>query len=57
MYAIKNFFDMIYSNESSFSGTLYYDETNNFRKFYLRDNGWKCIFCFGWNCCSEMAEG
>lgn len=42
MEAIKNFFDMIYSNESSFSGTLYYDETNNFRKFYLRDNRWNC---------------
>ena len=42
MDAIKNFLYSIFPNENSFNGTLYYDETNYFRKFYLRESGWNC---------------
>lgn len=42
MEHIKNFFNTVFSQGNTFVGTLYYDETNNFRKFYLRENGWNC---------------
>ena len=42
MDAIKKFFETAFPNEYGFDWTLYYDETNNFRKFYLLENGWNC---------------
>ena len=42
MDTINDFLKTIFPMEHEFDGTLYYDETNNFRKFYLRDDGWNC---------------
>ena len=42
MDAIKDFFETLFSKEYEYDGSLYYDETNNFRKFYLREQGWNC---------------
>ena len=38
----KRYFKSAYPKESAFLGKLYYDETNNFRKFYLKEDGWNC---------------
>lgn len=42
MDTIKNFFQTLFSKEYEFDGVLYYDETNNFRKFYIKEQGWNC---------------
>lgn len=42
MDAIKDFLKKIFPIEHDFVGNLYYDETNNFRKFHLREDGWNC---------------
>ncbi|MDE6585966.1 MAG: DUF3800 domain-containing protein [Clostridia bacterium] len=42
MDTIKDFFQTLFSKEYEFDGVLYYDETNNFRKFYIREKGWNC---------------
>jgi len=42
MDTIKNFFELLFLKEYQFDGILYFDETNNFRKFYLREHGWNC---------------
>lgn len=38
----EEFFRTVYPKESAFQGKLYYDETNNFRRFYLKEDGWNC---------------
>lgn len=42
MDEINDFFKTLFSKEYEFDGCLYYDETNNFRKFYVKEHGWNC---------------